>query len=92
MSTQITIDDILLARAVLDAQPVPPRRCSWPDGHVIHMSLDHSDPAQSISVAACDCGWDHRIPWSRGTYDIQDQACENHWLEIERRTSDVSDG
>ncbi len=60
-------------------------RTTWPAGHVIHMSLDHSDPAQSISVAACDCGWEHRLPWP-GNDLPQDAAIEGHWREIEAQS------
>jgi hypothetical protein len=62
-------------------------RSSWPAGHVVHMSLDHRDPAQSISVAECDCGWIHRSPWP-GPREAEDAAIENHWREVESRTSD----
>lgn len=57
-------------------------RTSWPAGHVVHMSLDHHDRAQSVSVAACDCGWEFRIAWP-GNYQLQDQAIEQHWQRVE---------
>lgn len=58
-------------------------RTSWPPGHVVHMSLDHdSAKPQSISVAACDCGWEFRIAWP-GNYRLQDQAIEQHWQRVE---------
>jgi hypothetical protein len=57
-------------------------RTSWPAGHVVHMSLDHRDHAQSVSVAECDCGWEFRIAWP-GNYQLQDQAIEQHWQRAE---------
>lgn len=69
------------------------RRTVFPANHVVHMSLDHHDPKQSVSVAECDCGWLHRVPWpGEARQTEQDGAIENHWQEVERRTSDVSDG
>lgn len=57
-------------------------RCSFPPGHVIHMSLDHRmSPSQS--VAACDCGWSNRVDWVKGCYTAQDAAVETHWAEVE---------
>lgn len=58
------------------------RNC-WPAGHTIHMSLDHSDRAQSISVVQCDCGWEFRIVWP-GNYQLQDQVIERHWQSVEK--------
>jgi hypothetical protein len=57
-------------------------RTRYPAGHVIHMSLDHDDPAQSISVAHCDCGWESRYPWP-GNHTVQDTAIESHWQAVE---------
>lgn len=57
-------------------------RKSWPDGHVIHMSLDHTK-TPSDSVAECDCGWVSRVPWTKGRYVEQDAACEGHWAAVE---------
>lgn len=62
-------------------------RTKFPSNHVIHMSLDHADPKQSISVAACDCGWVSRVPWPHHDAE-QDAAVEDHWRDVESRTSD----
>lgn len=65
---------------IADALPEA-ARCHHP-GHVIHMSLDHTI-APSESVAQCDCGWEHRVVWSRHTYVEQDAACAAHWAETD---------
>jgi hypothetical protein len=57
---------------------------TWPKGHVIHMTLDHS-AAPSISVAHCDCGWEHREPWLKGGGVAQDAAVEAHWSDIDAK-------
>ena len=59
-------------------------RKHYPPGHVVHMTLDHAGQT-SASVARCDCGWEHRVPWHPGTYDDQDQAVEAHWAEVEKK-------
>jgi predicted transposase YbfD/YdcC len=61
-------------------------RTSWPADHVVHMSLDHSDRAQSISVARCDCGFEFRVKWPYrdGAGEVQDQAIELHWQRVEK--------
>lgn len=67
-------------------------RTTWPAGHVVHMSLDHSDRRQSISVAECDCGWCDRRPWPMRYpegYREQDAVIEAHWKSVESRTSDL---
>lgn len=60
-------------------------RETFPEGHVVHMSLDHSKvPTEhSVSVAVCDCGWENRVPWVRGGYLTQDAAVEAHWRDVE---------
>lgn len=57
-------------------------RTKWPDGHVVHMSLDHTK-TPSDSLAECDCGWVNRVPWLKGRYKEQDAAIEAHWREVE---------
>ena len=58
-------------------------RDEWPGGHVVHMSLDHSDRKQSYSVARCDCGWESRVPWP-GHYAKQDATVKAHWCAVEQ--------
>lgn len=59
-------------------------RASYPPGHVIHMSCDADGTGETISVAACDCGWKHSTPWREGNYAMQDDAIEAHWREMEK--------
>lgn len=61
-------------------------RTIFPAGHVIHMSLDHTDRRQSYSVAQCDCGWLHRAPWPGHHVEV-DAACEAHWQDVEKEKS-----
>lgn len=64
------------------------KRSSWPAGHVVHMSLDHSDRAQSISVARCDCGWVSLMPWP-GIEHVraQDVLVETHWQSVDENAA-----
>lgn len=58
-------------------------RTSWPPGHTIHMSLEET-PEKAVSLARCDCGWDHRANFSSDrALRFQDDAVERHWRQVE---------
>jgi hypothetical protein len=59
------------------------RRDSYPAGHIVHMSLDHS-ARPSASVVHCDCGWQNRVAWLPGMWRFQDAAVNHHWDAIEK--------
>lgn len=64
-----------------------PRVSAYPDGvagHVVHMSLGADAENKIVSVALCDCGWEHRVPWLHGAYREQDAAVEAHWQSAEQ--------
>ena len=43
----------------------------------------YSMDLRETAVAACDCGWQNRVPWLPGMYRFQDTAIEHHWRENE---------
>lgn len=59
-------------------------RTAWPPGHVVHMSIENFEKL-SLSVARCDCGWDHRVKWPVSARDqaAQNSAIERHWRQAE---------
>lgn len=57
-------------------------RTEFPDGHVVHMSLESAD-GQTVSLARCDCGWTNRVPWPEPGHGKQDGEIEAHWQAVE---------
>jgi hypothetical protein len=54
----------------------------YPAGHVVHHTIDYSDPDKPMSIGACDCG--ASFAYRPSQHHEMDAAIEAHWQKFDK--------